>query len=145
MRCVVQRASRAQVTIEGTVKAKIGPGVVALVGVARDDDEARADWMARKIAGLRIFDDGQGRMGRSLVDTGGAVLCVSQFTLYGEVRKGTRPSFTGAAPAELAEHVYGRFCSVLREQGVDVQEGVFGARMKVELVNDGPVTLVIDR
>lgn len=145
MRCVVQRASRAQVTIEGTVKAKIGPGLVALVGVARDDDEARAEWLARKIAGLRIFDDGQGRMGRSLVDTGGAVLCVSQFTLCGEVRKGTRPSFTGAAPPELAEHLYGRFCTVLRAQGVDVQEGVFGARMQVELVNDGPVTLVIDR
>jgi len=123
---------------------EIGPGLCVLLGVARGDGEAQAGRLAGKIAQLRIFEDEEGRFARSLLDTGGAALVVSQFTLLADTSKGTRPSLTDAAPPEVAEPLYERFCDALRALGVPVEQGVFGARMEVELVNDGPVTIVLD-
>lgn len=143
MRAVVQRVAEARVRVEGEVRAEIGPGLLVLVGVAREDTSAEADYLAEKIAGLRVFDDGEGKMNRALADVGGAVLAVSQFTLYGDCRKGRRPSFDRAAAAEPARALYERFVAKLRELGVQVETGVFQARMAVELVNDGPVTLLL--
>ena len=140
MRAVVQRVSRAGSTPGGT----IGPGLCILLGVAAGDDAETATRLAGKIARLRIFADGDGRFDRSLVDTGGSALVVSQFTLLAETAKGNRPSFSGAAPPELAEPLYESFCTELRARGVPVETGVFGARMAVELVNDGPVTIIVD-
>jgi len=137
---VVQRVSRAGSTPGGT----IGPGLCILLGVGAGDDAETATRLAGKIARLRIFADGDGRFDRSLVDTGGSALVVSQFTLLAETAKGNRPSFSGAAPPELAEPLYESFCTELRALGVPVETGVFGARMAVELVNDGPVTIVVD-
>ena len=140
MRAVVQRVSRAGSTPGGT----IGPGLCILLGVAAGDDAETATRLAGKIARLRIFADGDGRFDRSVVDAGGSALVVSQFTLLADTAKGNRPSFSGAAPPELAEPLYESFCTELRACGVPVETGVFGARMAVELVNDGPVTIVVD-
>lgn len=144
MRAVVQRASRARVTVGGETKGAVGAGLVILLGVAAGDDEAGAERLAGKVARLRIFEDGAGRFDRSLLDTGGAALVVSQFTLLADTAKGNRPSFAAAARPEAAEPLYERFCAALRDLGVRVETGLFGARMEVELVNDGPVTIVLD-
>jgi len=139
MRAVVQRVSEASVTVDGTVVGEIGAGLLVLLGVHREDSEQEADRMAEKLLALRVFQDAEGRMNRSVVDTGGEVLCVSQFTLYGDTRKGTRPSFGQAAPGEIAEPLYERVRLKLGAAG-----GMFGAHMNVSLVNDGPVTLVVE-
>ena len=144
MRAVVQRVSRASVTVEGAVVGEIGAGLLVLLGITHDDGEAEAALLAKKIAGLRVFEDNGGKMNLALADVGGAVLAVSQFTLYGDVRKGRRPSFTGAARPEQAEPLYRRFCQALAAEGVPVAEGIFQAHMAVSLVNDGPVTLWLD-
>lgn len=144
MRALVQRVASAGVEVAGERVAAIEEGLLVLVGVARFDGPEDADWLARKVAELRVFEDATGRMDRSLLDAGGAALCVSQFTLHGSVRKGTRPSFTAAAPGEQAEPLYERFCAALAARGVPVEQGVFGARMRIALVNDGPVTLLLD-
>ena len=144
MRAVCQRVSQARVTVDGANVAQIGAGLVVLLGVARSDTAADASRMAAKVARLRIFEDARGRFDRSVLDTGGSALVVSQFTLLGDTRKGNRPSFTGAAPPEEAEPLYERFCAALRDLGAPVATGVFGARMAVELVNDGPVTIILD-
>jgi D-tyrosyl-tRNA(Tyr) deacylase len=144
MRAVIQRVTRAAVTVDGRVAGAIERGLVALVGVAVDDGDEDADALAHKVAGLRIFDDGAGAMNLALADAGGAVLVVSQFTLLGDVRKGRRPSFITAARGEQAEHLYERVATRLRDTGLYVATGVFGADMAVELVNDGPVTILLD-
>ncbi len=141
MRALIQRVSRASVHVEGQEVASIGRGYLVLLGVARDDGEAQAAWLARKIAGLRLFEDGAGKMNLDLANVEGAVLAVSQFTLYGDARKGRRPSFTQAAPPAQAEELYDTFCELLTAEGVPVSKGVFQAHMEVALVNDGPVTL----
>jgi D-tyrosyl-tRNA(Tyr) deacylase len=140
LRAVVQRVSRARATPGG----EIGPGLCVLLGVAIDDEPALAARLAQKVAHVRVFADAAGRFDRSLLDVGGEALVVSQFTLIADTAKGKRPSFTHAAPPEDAEPIYERFCSELEAQGLVVARGVFGARMEVELVNDGPVTLVLD-
>ncbi len=146
MRIVLQRVSEASVTVEGERISEIGFGLLLLVGVAQADGEAEADWLAEKIAGLRIMGDEEGKMNRSVTDVGGAVLAVSQFTLLADTRKGKRPSFIGAAMPEEAERLFDHFCERLRAAGVDrVETGRFGAMMSVALVNDGPVTIVIER
>ena len=144
MRLVVQRVSRAQVTVEGEAVAAIGPGLAILVGVARGDGAADAARLARRCAELRIFADGAGKFNRSLTDTNGEALVVSQFTLLADTRKGRRPSFTGAARPEDAEPLVDAFASVLRDAGVRTATGRFGATMAVELVNDGPVTVILE-
>ncbi len=144
MRAVVQRVRRAAVNVGERAVAQIGPGLIIFVGVGRDDGEGEVGWMAEKIAHLRVFEDVEGRMDRSLLEVGGEALVVSQFTLYGDVRKGRRPDFTAAARPAEAEPMYQRFVRDLRGRGVPVQSGVFGARMLVELENDGPVTLIIE-
>jgi D-tyrosyl-tRNA(Tyr) deacylase len=143
MRVVVQRVSRASVSVEGRVAGEIGPGLLVLLGVAAGDGEEEVVALAGKVARLRIFPDAEGRFDRSVLDAGGAVLAVSQFTLLADTAKGNRPSFTAAAPPAEAEALYDRFCAALRELGLRVESGVFGARMEVELVNDGPVTIVL--
>ena len=143
MRAVVQRVSRAAVRVEGDLSGEIGAGLVVLLGVARGDAEADADALAGKVARLRIFANEQGRFDRSVLDTGGGILVVSQFTLLADTAKGNRPSVVAAAAPEEAERLYERFCAALRELGAPVEQGVFGARMEVELVNDGPVTFVL--
>lgn len=150
MRVVLQRVSRGEVRIrnpDGTtrVSGRIGRGFVLLVGFTAGDDEARVAWMAEKVVGLRLFADADDKMNLSLADVGGALLVVSQFTLYGDASKGRRPSFIDAARPELAIPLYERFIALLRERGVTVETGAFGAMMDVELVNDGPVTLWLDR
>ena len=146
MRVVLQRVKSASVTVEGERISEIGPGLLLLVGVATGDGEAEAQWLANKVAGLRIVADDEGRMNRSVVESGGEVLAVSQFTLLGDARKGRRPSFAGAAPPEAAEPLFDLFCERLREAGVRaVETGRFGAMMDVALVNDGPVTIVLER
>jgi D-tyrosyl-tRNA(Tyr) deacylase len=140
MRAVVQRVSRARATPGG----QIGPGLCVLLGVARGDGEEEAARLAAKIARLRIFPDDDGRFDRSVLDVAGAALVVSQFTLIADTAKGNRPSFADAAPPELAEPLYERFCDELRAHGVPVETGVFGAKMDVEPVNDGPMTIVLD-
>ncbi|QYJ17321.1 D-aminoacyl-tRNA deacylase [Rubrobacter xylanophilus DSM 9941] len=146
MRVVLQRVKRASVTVEGKTVASIGEGLLLLVGVGREDGEAEAEWLARKVASLRIFGDDQGKMNLSVRDVGGEVLAVSQFTLLADTRKGNRPSFIRAADPEEAEPLFEYFCERLREAGVSsVETGVFGAVMDVELVNAGPVTIVLDR
>ena len=146
MRIVLQRVSEASVTVEGEVVSEIGSGLLLLVGVAAGDGEAQADWLAEKVAGLRIFSDEEGKMNLSVRDVGGEVLAVSQFTLLADTRKGKRPSFVRAAPPEEAEPLFDHFCERLRASGVGtVETGSFGAMMEVTLVNDGPVTIVLER
>ncbi len=144
MRAVVQRVAQAKVEVDGAVTGEIGAGLLTLLGVAKSDTAADADFLAEKIAGLRIFPDDAGKMNRSVIETGGAMLAVSQFTLYGDCRKGRRPSFDLAAPAEQARALYERFVAALRGAGVRVETGVFQAHMAVSLVNDGPVTLIVE-
>ncbi|MBI2818654.1 MAG: D-tyrosyl-tRNA(Tyr) deacylase [Acidobacteria bacterium] len=144
MRAVVQRVSRAAVRVDGNTVGEIGPGLVVLVGVGGNDTADSAAAMAGKIATLRIFPDEGSKMNRALTEAGGAVLAVSQFTLFGDVRKGRRPSFIAAAPPEVAEPLYEKFLECLRGFGLQVESGVFRARMEVELVNDGPVTILLD-
>jgi len=139
----VQRVARARVTVAGNVAGEIGAGLCILLGVAREDDEAAADRLAARVARLRIFDDAEGRFDRSLLDSGGEALVVSQFTLLANTARGNRPSFSDAAAPEQAEPLYERFCAALAGEGVSVARGAFGARMQVELVNDGPVTIVL--
>ena len=145
MRVVVQRVSRAAVRVDGQTVGAIGRGFVVLAGFAPADTEPALAWMAEKVAGLRLFGDAEGKMNLPLADVAGAALVISQFTLYGDASKGRRPSFVCAAPPDLAERLYERFVGLLRAQGVTVETGKFGAMMDVELVNDGPVTLVIER
>jgi D-tyrosyl-tRNA(Tyr) deacylase len=144
VRVLLQRTTGARVRVDGSVVGEIGAGLVALVGVGPSDDEATAHALARRVTELRIFDDPDGRTNLSLTDVGGAVLVVSQFTLYADTRRGRRPGFTGAAPPDLAERCYERFAMALRELSVPVATGRFGAEMAVSLVNDGPFTLWLD-
>jgi D-aminoacyl-tRNA deacylase len=144
MRAVVQRVSRAQVSVDGEITGQIGLGVLVLLGVSRDDTEADAAYLAEKIAGLRIFEDDQGKMNRSVQDAGGSVLAVSQFTLYGDVRRGKRPSFDAAAPPEKGRQLYEFFVEQIRAAGLRCETGRFQTTMKVELVNEGPVTILLD-
>jgi D-aminoacyl-tRNA deacylase len=144
MKVVVQRVSEARVVIEDAVAGEIGPGWLVLLGIAPEDSVADADLLADKVAGLRAFADDSGKMNLSVVDIGGSILVVSNFTLYGDCRKGRRPSFTGAARPDHAEPLYQRFIEALRALGIPVSTGEFGAGMQVILVNDGPVTLILD-
>jgi D-tyrosyl-tRNA(Tyr) deacylase len=145
MRVVLQRVSRGRVSVEGRTVAEIGLGLVILVGVGPQDGEEQARFLAEKIANLRVFEDDQGKINRSLLEVGGAAIVVSQFTLYADTRKGRRPSFTDAALPDLARPLVERFTALLREQGVTAQTGEFGAHMLVEIANDGPVTIFIER
>lgn len=145
MRVLLQRVSRARVTIEDRISGEIGQGLLALVGFTGEDDRTTLGWMAEKVATLRIFADEGGKMNRSLEESGGAILVVSQFTLYGETQRGRRPSFVRAAPPEIAVPLYEQFISLLRERSLPVETGEFGAAMQVELVNDGPVTILLER
>lgn len=144
MRAVVQRVTRASITVNGEVAGQIGPGLMILLAVGREDASAAALSMAERIINLRIFNDADGKMNRSLLDTGGALIAASQFTLYGDARGGRRPSFVQAAPAELGRALYEEFVSAVRAKGVHVETGVFQAHMSVEIVNDGPVTILLD-
>jgi D-tyrosyl-tRNA(Tyr) deacylase len=144
VRAVVQRVSRAAVSVEGKIVGQIGRGLLVLLGVAHSDDRAATDYLAEKIAGLRIFEDDAGKMNLSIADIGGAVLVVSQFTLYGDVRRGKRPSFDAAAPPDKAKELYEYFVSRVRALGLRCETGLFQAMMQVELVNDGPITILLD-
>jgi D-tyrosyl-tRNA(Tyr) deacylase len=144
MRAVVQRVSRAEVRVEGHAVGAIGRGLLVLLGVELGDGDDSARLLADKVAALRIFEDDAGKMNRAVAEVGGELLVVSQFTLLGDVRKGNRPSFTAAAPPEQADALYQRTCELLREKGLRVATGVFRAHMEVELVNDGPVTILLD-
>ena len=144
MRAVVQRVSRAQVTVDGEVVGKIGAGLLLLLGISKTDTQGDADYISEKILGLRIFQDRDDKINLSLADIGGAVLAVSQFTLYGDVRRGRRPSFDEAAPPELARELYEYFVREIRQAGFVCETGRFQAMMQVELVNDGPVTILLD-
>jgi D-tyrosyl-tRNA(Tyr) deacylase len=145
MRILLQRVSRAEVRIDGRATGRIGAGFCLLVGFTHSDGEEQVAWMADKVLGLRLFGDAEGKMNLALGDVDGALLVVSQFTLYGDAQKGRRPSFIDAARPELAEPLYQRFVAALRERGARVETGEFGAMMEVELVNDGPVTLWLER
>ncbi len=145
MRALLQRVSSANVTVNGRITAQIERGFVILLGVTHSDTPAEADWLANKIAGLRLFEDEAGKMNLGLADVGGSVLVVSQFTLYGDARKGKRPSFTTAARPEQAEPLVDYFCDRLRQAGFTVATGQFGAMMQVNIHNDGPVTLMLER
>ena len=145
MRVLLQRVARAEVRVDGRITGRIDRGYLLLVGITHDDDEARIAWMADKIAGLRLFADADDKMNLALADVGGAVLVVSQFTLYGDASKGRRPSFIDAARPEIAMPLYERFIALLRERQLVVATGEFGGMMQVELINDGPVTLWLER
>ena len=140
----MQRVAEARVVVDGEVVGEIGPGLCVLLGVARGDDEAAAQRLAEKVARLRIFENAEGKFDRSVLDTGGSALVVSNFTLIADTAKGNRPSFSEAASPEEADGLYEAFCSALRALGAPVETGTFGARMRVELTNDGPVTVVLD-
>ena len=145
MRVVVQRVRRASVSVDGKVVGQIGRGVMVLVGVREADTAEEARWLANKIAGLRIFEDEEGKMNRSVLETGGSALVVSQFTLYADARKGRRPSFTEAARPDMAAALIRRFIDFLQEEGVPTEKGIFQAMMLVEIHNDGPVTIILER
>jgi D-tyrosyl-tRNA(Tyr) deacylase len=145
MRIVLQRVSQAKVTVEDQVIAEIGPGLVLLVGISPTDGEEQARDLAEKIANLRIFEDQEGKMNRSLLDVGGSAIVVSQFTLYADTRKGRRPSFTDSAHPSIAEPLVERFATLLDEIGISTQSGEFGAHMLVDIANDGPVTILLER
>ena len=145
MRVLLQRVSRATVSVEGRETGRIGPGFLVFAGFTHGDSDEQLQWMADKIVGLRLFGDADGKMNLALTDIGGALLVVSQFTLYGDAHKGRRPSFIQAAHPDVAVPLYGKFVVALRERGVPVETGEFGAMMQVELVNDGPVTLWLER
>ncbi len=145
MRLLLQRVSRAEVRVGGRVTGRINQGYLLLVGITHSDTASQLEWMAEKVAGLRLFADADGKMNLGLADVGGAVLVVSQFTLYGDSSKGRRPSFVDAARPEIAEPLYDRFVALLRERALPVETGEFGAMMDVELVNDGPVTLWLEK
>jgi D-tyrosyl-tRNA(Tyr) deacylase len=144
MRALLQRVTSARVTVAGAVRGEIGDGLVVLLGAGHGDGPREIDWMAKKIAGLRVFADGEKLMNRSVLETGGGALVIPQFTLFGDARRGRRPEFTGAAPPEVAEPLYDAFCAALAAEGVPVARGVFRAHMEVALVNDGPVTIWIE-
>ncbi len=144
MRAVIQRVSQASVQVNGVVVGQIGRGFLVLLGITHSDGETEAVWLAKKIAGLRLFEDADGKMNLGLADVDGAVLAVSQFTLYGNAAKGRRPSFTEAARPEQAQPLYEHFCAALQAEGIEVAQGVFQAHMQVALVNDGPVTLIVE-
>jgi D-tyrosyl-tRNA(Tyr) deacylase len=144
MRACIQRVSEAHVTVGGSETGRIGRGLVVLLGVGHDDGDAEVNWLVEKVVGLRIFEDDAGKMNRSLAEVGGAMLVISQFTLYGDCRRGRRPSFTDAAPPELAEGLYESFVAAVRRANIEVATGQFREHMMVSLVNDGPVTLWID-
>ena len=145
MRLVLQRVSEASVSVAGKKVAEIGPGLIILLGVGPQDDQEQATYLAEKTAQLRIFEDEAGKMNRSLIDTGGEAIVVSQFTLFADTRKGRRPSFTSAAPPEVAGPLVDLFAELLRQKGIPTQMGVFGEHMQVALINDGPVTIWIER
>jgi D-aminoacyl-tRNA deacylase len=145
MRALLQRVKQASVCVDGELVGQISYGWLILLGIGRDDSAEKIPWMAEKCAGLRAFEDDAGKMNRSVVDVGGQILVVSQFTLYGDCSKGKRPSFDSAAPPELAESLYDSFCAEMRTLGLTVVTGRFRANMQVSLVNDGPVTLMIER
>ena len=145
MRVVIQRVRRGRVSVQGETVAEIGRGLVLLVGVGHDDGPAEAEWLAEKCAGLRIFEDDQGKMNLSLVEVGGQALVVSQFTLYADAGKGRRPSFIDAAPPEGAAPLVEALAEILRRHGLDVRQGRFGAHMLVEIENDGPVTILLEK
>lgn len=142
MRAVLQRVLRARVLVDGTTRGEIGPGLCVLLGIAREDTDEDADRLAAKVARLRIFEGESGKFERSLLDSGGAALVVSQFTLVADTAKGARPSFSGGAQPDEAKRLFDRFCAQLAGEGIGVETGVFGARMQVELTNDGPVTII---
>lgn len=145
MRILLQRVSRAAVRVDGEIAGAIEKGFVALVGVTHGDSEKEVDWLANKVAGLRVFEDDEGKMNLSLLDVRGSVLVISQFTLYGDASRGRRPSFTNAAPPDLAEPLVEQFAAGLRRRGLRVASGVFGAHMEVEIHNDGPVTMMLEK
>jgi len=145
MKAVIQRVRSASVTVDGVIVGQIGQGLMVLLGVEKGDSEAPADWLAEKIVGLRMFEDDDGKMNRALTEIGGAVLAVSQFTLAGNCDKGRRPSFDSAAPADEGKRLYDYFVNALRRLQVPVQTGIFQADMQVALVNDGPVTFILER
>lgn len=145
MRIVVQRVTKASVSVDGKVVGHIGPGLVVLLGVARDDEEKQARFLASKVANLRIFADEQSKFNLSALQVGAEALVVSQFTLYGDARKGRRPSFSKAAPPEIAEPLVEAFVAFLEEEGLHVETGIFGAMMLVEIHNDGPVTIILEK
>ena len=145
MRALIQRVSSGRVSVAGKTVAQIGPGLVILLGVGPQDGEEQARYLVEKIANLRIFEDDEGKMNRSLLDTGGEAIVVSQFTLYADTRKGRRPSFTDAAGPDIASPLVERFAALLRQQGVPTQTGEFGAHMLVEIANDGPVTIWLEK
>ena len=144
MRALLQRVTEARVTVDQVISGEIGAGLLVLLGVSKLDTEADAEFVAQKVLNLRIFEDENGKMNRSLLDTGGAMLVVSQFTLYGDCRKGRRPSFDDAAPAEQARALYEKFVNIAHRAGPRVETGIFQAHMAVSLVNDGPVTLIVE-
>lgn len=144
MKVVVQRSKEAKVTVEGQVEGEISSGLVLLVGISQDDHESDCEYVAEKIANLRIFEDSDGKMNHSVLDQGGEILSISQFTLYGDTKKGRRPNFMNAAKPDHAEPLYEKFNDLLKDKGLRVETGVFGAMMDVSLVNDGPVTLIVE-
>jgi D-tyrosyl-tRNA(Tyr) deacylase len=145
MRILLQRVSHARVSVDNQVIAEIGPGLMLLVGVGPSDGEDQAGYLAGKIANLRIFEDQEGKMNRSVLDVGGSAIVVSQFTLFADTRKGRRPSFTESAPPSIAEPLVERFAALLKEQGIPTQSGEFGAHMLLDIANDGPVTIFLER
>lgn len=144
MRCLLQRVARASVTVDSEVVGSVGKGYLVLLGVSPEDDEGIADALAKKLVNLRVFEDENGKMNRSITDVGGKALIVSQFTLYADCKHGNRPSFIGACEPKRADELYEYFCKAVDQLGVEVQKGVFGADMKVELLNDGPATVMLD-